>query len=241
MLVAGFPAGALAANCYVLAPGDGAGCVVVDPGQDAASRLHAVLAEHRLTPVAVLLTHGHLDHVASARAVCDARGIPALVHPADEYMLDDPMAALSPELRAGVSTLLGPGDDLSALRPAEVIALAPGELELAGLRIVVLHTPGHTGGSVVYRIPGDGDGDDGDGDDADGTAGRPELLLTGDTLFAGSIGRTDLPGGSSPQILRSIASELLSLPDDAVVLPGHGPGSTIGAERAGNPFLAGLG
>jgi glyoxylase-like metal-dependent hydrolase (beta-lactamase superfamily II) len=231
VLVAGFPAGALAANCYVLAPGDGASCVVVDPGQDAAVRLDAVLAEHRLTPVAVLLTHGHLDHVASARAVCDARGIPALVHPADEYMLDDPMAALSPELRVGVTALLGPGDDLSALRPAEVVALAPGELELAGLRIVVLPTPGHTGGSVVYRIPGDAAGD----------RARPELLLTGDTLFAGSIGRTDLPGGSSPQILRSIVAELLTRPDDAVVLPGHGPGSTIGAERASNPFLAGSG
>jgi glyoxylase-like metal-dependent hydrolase (beta-lactamase superfamily II) len=234
VLVAGFPAGALAANCYVLAPGDGASCVVVDPGQDATVRLDAVLAEHRLTPVAVLLTHGHLDHVAGARAVCDARGIPALMHPADEYMLDDPMAALSPELRAGVNALLQPGDDLSALRPAQVVPLAPGELELAGLRIVVLHIPGHTGGSVAYRIPGDGD-------DADGTAGRPELLLTGDTLFAGSIGRTDLPGGSSPQILQSIAGELLTRPDDAVVLPGHGPASTIGAERASNPFLTGLG
>jgi glyoxylase-like metal-dependent hydrolase (beta-lactamase superfamily II) len=230
VLVAGFPAGALAANCYVLAPGDGASCVVVDPGQDAAGRLDQVLAEHRLTPVAVLLTHGHLDHIASARAVCDARGIPALVHPADEYMLDDPMAALSPELRAGVGALLGPGDDLSALRPAEVQPLAAGELPLTGLPIEVLHTPGHTGGSVVYRIPGSGAGE----------AARPELLLTGDALLAGSLGRAALAGGASPQILASSARKLLTRPDDAVVLPGHGPGSTIGAERAGTPFLRSL-
>lgn len=227
MLIAGFPAGPLAANCYVLAPSDGADCVVVDPGQAAVERLRAVLDEHRLRPVAVLLTHGHLDHVASARAVCADAAAPAYLHDADSYMLDDPLAALSPELRAGMAALLQPGDDLDALRPDEVAPVPAGDLELAGLPIVVHHTPGHTGGSVVYRIPGDGD--------------RPELLLTGDTLFAGSIGRTDLPGGSSPQILQSIAAELLTRRDDAVVLPGHGPTSTIGAERAGNPFLAGLG
>lgn len=227
MLIAGFPAGPLAANCYVLAPGDGAGCVVVDPGQSAVERLGTLLDEHRLTPVAVLLTHGHLDHVASARAVCAAAGVPAHLHDADSYMLDDPLAALSAELRAGVAALLGPDDDLAALRPGEVAPVVPGDLELAGLPLVVHATPGHTGGSVVYRLAADGD--------------RPEVLLTGDTLFAGSIGRTDLPGGSSPQILASIAAELLTRPDDAVVLPGHGPASTIGAERAGNPFLAGLG
>lgn len=228
MLVTGFPAGPLAANCYVLAPGDGADCVVVDPGQAAADRLSGVLAEHRLRPMAVLLTHGHLDHVASARVVCADAGIPAYLHASDQYMLTDPLAALSPELRAGVTALLQPGDDLDALRPDEVAGLDAGAaLDLAGLPLTVLHTPGHTGGSVVYRLPGDAD--------------RPEILLTGDTLFAGSIGRTDLPGGSSPQILQSIAAELLTRPDDALVLPGHGPTSTIGAERTGNPFLTGLG
>lgn len=228
MLVTGFPAGPLAANCYLLAPGDGADCVVIDPGQAAVERLGQVLDEHRLRPVAVLLTHGHLDHVASARAVCASADIPAYLHDADSAMLDDPLAALSPELRAGVTALLQPGDDLDALRPDRVIGPEPGAvLDLAGLAITVLGVPGHTQGSVTYRLDGDGD--------------RPEILLTGDTLFAGSIGRTDLPGGSSPQILESIAAELLSRPDDAVVLPGHGPTSTIGAERAGNPFLTGLG
>jgi glyoxylase-like metal-dependent hydrolase (beta-lactamase superfamily II) len=262
MLVAGFPAGPLAANCYLLAPGAGADCVVVDPGQAALDRLDAVLDQHRLRPVAVLLTHGHLDHVASARAVCARADVPAYLHAADEYMLDDPLAALSPDLRAGIAALLQPGDDLDALRPDGVLLLggapsgdatsgpapagrgqaggtlgdraaggdagiAPGGwLDLAGLRIDVLSTPGHTGGSVVYRIAADPD--------------RPEVLLTGDTLFAGSIGRTDLPGGSASQIFASIATELLTRPDDAVLLPGHGPTSTIGAERVGNPFLRDL-
>lgn len=228
MLIVGFPAGPLAANCYVLAPATGSGCVVVDPGQAAQERLAGVLAEHRLRPAAVLLTHGHLDHVASARRVCAEFGIPAHLHVGDEYMLDDPLAALSPELRAGITAVLQPGDDLDALRPDEVASIdARTALDVAGLSITVVPTPGHTGGSVVYRLDGDED--------------RPELLLTGDTLFAGSIGRTDLPGGSSPQILSSIAAELMSRPDGAVVLPGHGPTSTIGAERASNPFLVGLG
>jgi len=226
VLVAGFPAGPLAANCYVLAPAAGADCVVVDPGQGATERLRGVLDEHRLRPVAVLLTHGHLDHVASARAVCSRAEVPAYLHDADEYMLDDPLAALSPQLQAGIAALLQPGDDLDALRPDEVQLLGHARntvLDLAELSIDVLGTPGHTGGSVVYRIAADGD--------------RPEILLTGDTLFAGSVGRTDLPGGSTPQILASISAQLLTRPDDAVVLPGHGPTSTIGAERVGNPFL----
>lgn len=223
MLIAGFPAGALAANCYVLASGDDADCVVVDPGQDAVDRLRSLLEEHRLRPVAVLLTHGHLDHVASARAVCSEYRCVAYLHRADQYMLTDPLAGLSPQFRAGVAGMLGPGDDLNALCPDQVEHPEAGELTLAGLPLVVHHTPGHTQGSVVYRLAGDGN--------------RPEVLLTGDTLFAGSIGRTDLPGGSTPQILASIEAELLTRPDDAVVLPGHGPTSTIAAERASNPFL----
>ncbi len=226
MLIAGFPAGALAANCYVLAPGDGAECVVVDAGQAATDRLRSVVAEHRLTPVAVLSTHGHFDHVASAGEVCAEFGIPVYLHEADQYMLSDPLAALSPDLRAGAAALLPPGGSLQGMRPDEVRGLdGIATLNLAGLEITVLHTPGHTQGSVSFRLPGDGD--------------RKEVLLTGDTLFAGSIGRSDLPGGSSPQILSSIAAELLSRPDDAIVLPGHGPATTIGTERVANPFLAG--
>ena len=225
MLVAGFPSGALAANCYVLSPAGGSPeCVVVDAGQACAAPLADLLAEHRLQPVAVLLTHGHLDHVAGAREVCARYGIPAYLHGADDYMLTDPLSALSAQLRSGIAAILGPQDDLSALRPDDVRPLdGAGQLELAGLTLAVDHTPGHTGGSVTYRIAGDGD--------------RPELLLTGDTLFAGSIGRTDLPGGSLTELLTSIELSLLSRPDGAVVLPGHGPSSTIGRERSTNPFL----
>ena len=134
-------------------------------------------------------------------------------------MLDDPLAALSAELRAALA-----GMPMGGLRPPTVLALT--DLltpDLAGLPLTIDHIPGHTGGSVVLRLAGDDD--------------RPEVLLTGDTLFAGSIGRTDLPGGSAAQELGSIHDRLLTRPDDAVVLPGHGPSSTIGAERAGNPFL----
>ena len=219
MLIAGFPAGSFQANCFVVAPEAGGQCVVIDPGEDAAERLQALLDEHRLTPVAVLLTHGHLDHMASAAAICRAADIPAYIHPADEYMLDDPLAALSAELRAALA-----GMPKDGFRPDEVLPLAdllePG---LADLPLTVDHLPGHTGGSVVYRFAGDGD--------------RPEILFTGDTLFAGSIGRTDLPGGSMDQELASIADRVLSRADDAVVLAGHGPATTVGNERTSNPFL----
>ena len=219
MLIAGFPAGSFQANCYVLAVEPGGPCVVVDPGQDALARLEPLLAEHRLRPVAALLTHGHLDHTASVGEFCRGLDVPAYIHPDDEYMLDDPLAALSPELRAALA-----GMPIGGLRPPTVLALSDRLTpDLAGLALTVDHTPGHTGGSVVFRLAGDGE--------------RPEVLLTGDTLFPGSIGRTDLPGGSAAQELDSIHDRLLSRPDEAVVLAGHGPSSTIGAERAGNPFL----
>jgi glyoxylase-like metal-dependent hydrolase (beta-lactamase superfamily II) len=221
VFIAGFPAGSFQANCYLLGAAAGGEAVIVDPGEDATERVLAELAERALRPVAVLLTHGHLDHVASAAQLCRAAGIPAYLHAADDHLLDDPLAGLSPQLQAAVAGL-----DLTDLRPPSVLDLAGSSVELAGLTIAVHPTPGHTGGSVVFRVAGTGD--------------RPEVLLTGDTLFAGSVGRTDLPGGSPQQLLASIGRELLSRPDDAVVLPGHGPVTTIGAERAGNPFLLGL-
>lgn len=219
MFIAGFPAGSLQANCYVLAAEPGGGALVVDPGQDALVRLEPLLAEHRLQPVAVLLTHGHLDHIASAADLCRSAGVPAYLHGADENLLDDPLSGLTPELRAALT-----GMPLGDLRPEVVHSLmGQGVLDLAGLQVAVDHTPGHTPGSVVFRLAGNAD--------------RPEVLFTGDTLFAGSVGRTDLPGGSSAELTASIRERLLTRPDDAVVLPGHGPTSTIGAERVGNPYL----
>ncbi len=231
MLVAGFPAGAFAANCYVVAPGPGEQCVIVDPGQDAEPGIEDILAAHRLTPAAVLLTHGHIDHVWSVAPVCGAKGIPAYIHPADRALLSDPAKGFP----LGIGQELFGG--LKFTEPDDVKELADGmTLSLAGLEIIVNHAPGHTGGSVTFRLPvqepitaaGKSKIDEGD------------VLFSGDLLFAGSIGRTDLPGGDYPTILRSLARVCLTLPDQTVVLSGHGPRTTIGAERRTNPFLAGL-
>ena len=213
MLIAGFPAGAFQTNCYVVAPAAGEECVIVDPGQDATEGVDELLREHRLKPVAVLLTHGHLDHVWSVAPVCGARDVPAWIHPEDRHLLSDPAAGWS-----GTSASMFGGLTLS--EPDDVRELSDGAvLELAGLELVVDHTPGHTRGSVSFRLPGD------------------EIMFSGDLLFAGSIGRSDLPGGDYATILRSLASKCLPLPDDTVVLPGHGPQTTIGRERATNPYL----
>lgn len=224
MLIAGFPAGSFQANCYVIAPEAGGDAVVIDPGEASVGPLDEVLREHRLTPVAALLTHGHLDHVAGAAELCRSAGIPAYLHAADQHLLDDPLSGLSEPLRQQLAGL-----DLTGLRPPEVRSFQAPSVELAGLSVHVDQTPGHTPGSVVFRLTA--------GSDADGS--RPELLFTGDTLFAGSVGRTDLPGGSWDELRLSLKTALLTRPDTAVVLPGHGQSSTIGTERRGNPFLTG--
>lgn len=223
LLVTGFPAGMFQTNCYILAQDDASECVVVDPGQDAADPLVDFLTRSSLTPTAVLLTHGHLDHTWSVEPVCSKYGIPAYIAPEDRYMLADPIKGTGPTLAA----VLG---DLEFHEPDEVIELAHEQrLSLAGIDFTVVHTPGHTQGSVVFLT------------EANGPDGTVPLALTGDTLFAGSIGRTDLPGGDHDQLLRSIASRLLPLRDETVVLPGHGGQSSIGQERGSNPFLVGLG
>ena len=214
MLIAEFPAGDFQTNCYLLATGPGTEALVVDPGQDALPGIDELCSRHRLQPVAALLTHGHLDHMWSVAPLAGAHDIPCYVHPADRHLLTDPLAGLSPDL-AGVFGML------RLQEPDEVRELADGEaIELAGLSLVVDHTPGHTPGHVTFRT--------------DGT------LLAGDLVFAGSIGRVDLPGGSREQMLASLAGRFLTLPDETVVLPGHGPRTTVGRERARNPFLVDL-
>jgi hydroxyacylglutathione hydrolase len=219
VLVAGFPAGSFQTNCYVVAAGPGEPCLVVDPGMDAVEPLEAVLSEHRVTPVAVLLTHGHLDHTFSVVPVCDGHDVPAFIHPADRVLLADPLRAMSAEM----GRLLG---DLVMREPREVRTLDDGAaVELAGLALRVDHTPGHTPGSVVFSTRTDAD---------------EEIILAGDTLFAGSIGRTDLPGGDPEQMMRSLRDKLMTRDDATYLLPGHGPVTTIGRERASNPFVADL-
>jgi glyoxylase-like metal-dependent hydrolase (beta-lactamase superfamily II) len=221
VLIAGFPSQAFGANCYVVASEPGEQCVVVDPGVAVVDRLEATLAEHRLHPVAVLLTHGHLDHTFSVAPVCGARGITAYVHPADREMLADPAKGLSMDL----SELFG--GRLPYTEPEDVAELTDGAvLTLAGLEVTVDHAPGHTGGSVLFRLPGAGTPWDAD-----------QVCVSGDVLFAGSIGRTDLPGGDTATMMVSLRDKILPLADDTVVLPGHGPATTIGRERASNPFL----
>jgi len=242
VLVAGFPAGAFAANCYVVASGPGQECVIIDPGQDAERGIDELLSEHRLRPAAVLLTHGHIDHVWSVAPVCGAKGIPAYIHPRDRALLSDPAKGFP----------LGTGQELFGglefTEPDDVKELADGmTLSLVGLEITVNHAPGHTEGSVTFRLPLEsratpppvsvqGEGKTGTADGSDPV----DVLFSGDLLFAGSIGRTDLPGGDYPTILRSLARVCLTLPDETVVLSGHGPQTTIGAERRTNPFLDGL-
>jgi hydroxyacylglutathione hydrolase len=220
VLIAGFPAGSFAANCYLVAPGPGEQCLIIDPGQDAEEGIGEIVERYRLQPAAVVLTHGHVDHIWCVAPVCGARNIPAYIHPSDRALLTDPGRGLP----------LAPGQQLFAgitfTEPDDVRELTDGSmLDLAGVQVVVDHTPGHTPGSVTFRLP---------------PAGEPGTLFSGDLLFAGSIGRTDLPGGDYPTILKSLARVCLPLPDDTEVLAGHGPATTIGAERRSNPFLAGL-
>jgi hydroxyacylglutathione hydrolase len=221
VLVAGFPTGALQANCYLLAAGEGEPCVIVDPGQEAVEPIAEAVRKYKLSPVAVLLTHGHFDHTFSVAPVCGARGVTAYVHPADREMLADPAMGLG----VGVNELFG--GRFTYTEPDDVAELTDGAtMTLAGLEITVDHAPGHTGGSVLFRLPG-----------AQSEWDADQICLSGDVLFAGSIGRTDLPGGSTDTMLTSLRDKILPLADDTVVLPGHGPATTIGRERASNPYL----
>ncbi len=215
VFITGFPAGMLACNCYVLAERPGADAIVVDPGQRAMDRLRRILDENRLTPAAVLLTHGHIDHIWSAQKVADTYGCPVYIHPEDRFMLTDPIKGFGPRL---AQVALG----MLFSEPKQLVELdKDGQtLDFGDVSVTVDHTPGHTRGSVVFRVD--------------------QTVFTGDTLFRSSVGRTDLPGGSGRDLLDSIVTKLLVLDDDTVVLPGHGPRTTIGHERRTNPFLEGL-
>ncbi len=225
MLVGGFPAGPWGTNCYVIATEPGAECVIVDPGKDSAGGIEELVSEHGLKPVAVLLTHGHIDHVWSVVPVCGTRGIPAFIHPNDRAMLSDPLSAMSPQSVDMLASMtegrlaMGEPDDIRLLEDALTISVA-------GLDFIVEHAPGHTGGSVMFRRAE--------------TTEDPTVLLSGDVLFEGSIGRTDLPGGDHSQMLNSLRTKVLPLADTTVVLPGHGGTTTIGRERLSNPYLTTL-
>jgi hydroxyacylglutathione hydrolase len=223
VLIAGFPAGPWGTNCYVVATGPGAECVVIDPGKDAAEGVEAVVREHKLKPVSVLVTHGHVDHMWCVAPVAGSYDATAYIHPKDRHLLANPMAGMSAETTA---MLLGGKYEFA--EPDRVEEIEDGRtLTLAGLEFLVDHTPGHTAGSVTFRAPY-------------AEQDIESVLFSGDLLFQGSIGRTDLPGGDHPTMLRSLREKVLTLADNIVVLPGHGEQTSIGQERATNPYLLDL-
>ena len=209
------PVGMLQCNCSIIGDPQTREALVVDPG-DEAGRILELLAKHALRVKAIVSTHAHIDHVGGLRKMQQATGAPVLMHGDDMELyrhLDAQAAWIG--MRAP-----DPVNIDKLLREGDTLRWGPFEAN-------VLHTPGHTPGSIsLYLAP------PGTGSAAD--AGK---LLAGDTLFAGSIGRTDLWGGSLEKILRSIHQKLLVLPDETVVYPGHGAITTIGQERAANPFL----
>lgn len=232
MLSFAFPAAVADTNCYVLAPAAGEECLIVDPGVGVTGQLAELLREHRLRPAAVLLTHGHFDHVYSVTPVCGSAAVAAYIHAEDRYRLKDPLSAVGPQLIAMLEQQFG--QKATWQEPADVVNLADDQsLTLAGFDIGVLHAPGHTEGSVLFVLPTVPEG-------MAAAAGVSSTVLSGDVLFAGSIGRTDLAGGDGAAMNRSLRDVVLALADDVLVLPGHGPATTMERERATNPYLQGL-
>jgi hydroxyacylglutathione hydrolase len=216
VLIDGFPAPAFATNCWVIAPGPGQECIVVDPGisdPNLLPQLQDLLDRHRLHPVAVIATHGHLDHTFSIAPLCESVRIPAYIHSADREFLAHPERAFGPQMATMFS-------DHQFVEPDDVRELGDGDrIEIAGVPLVIDHAPGHTPGSILIRIESEA------------------VAITGDVLFAGSIGRTDLPGGSMSAMADSLRRCILPLADEYRVFPGHGPTSDIASERATNPYL----
>ncbi|HTI04460.1 MAG TPA: MBL fold metallo-hydrolase [Gemmatimonadales bacterium] len=208
MKIVPIPNGTFAENSYLVIDEQAGECAIVDPGEEAGLILHKVRASGT-KPVAIWLTHAHIDHVIGVRTVATETGAAVWLHPADRPLYD-----AVPEQAAWFGLAM-PGR-----LPAPDHDMVPGAaLTVGTLRFTVRHAPGHSPGSVCLIGPG--------------------AVFTGDVLFAGSIGRTDLPGGDFDTLIASIERELLPLSDDTIVYSGHGPETTIGRERRGNPFLTG--
>lgn len=231
--VIGTPLGRWQTNCWIVGDRDRGTAVVVDPGEHGAAEVPPLLERAGVTCEAILLTHGHLDHCWAVPDLARALDVEVLLHRDDRWLWDDPAAAfgMPPEL---LEQQFGLRWDPPTERLRDV---TDGErVTYAGLGFDVRHNPGHTPGHVTYLgrdlagVPitfalGEAD------------AGSRDVLFSGDLLFAGSIGRTDFPRGSTEAMFESLATTVLPLPDETLVLSGHGPDTTIGHERATNPFL----
>lgn len=221
MLIKGFPAGSWATNAYVVAAGPGEPAIIIDPGQDSIEGITEIVRENRLKPAAVILTHGHIDHIWSVAPVSAEFSIPALIHVDDRYRLADPAGSSFAAAREQLLAMTK--GELELTEPSDIQIIEQNtSLHIAGIDWEFIHAPGHTEGSMVIRS---------DNNDE-------PIVFTGDVLFAGSIGRTDLPGGSLALMQLSLENVILPMSDHTVVYPGHGSDTTIGAERASNPFLS---
>nr|WP_236082008.1 MBL fold metallo-hydrolase [Acidipropionibacterium jensenii] len=224
VLIVSFVTGPWQANCYLVAAGPGSDCVVVDPGVGALEMLSRALSEHQLRPAAVAVTHGHIDHVGSAREICRDYRIPVLCPVDDRNLLSDPMAALMPEAAPLIEQFYG---TTTLEEPDEVVDVAPdSHHELAGFDLQFLHAPGHTPGCSMIRLVDEQYG---------------PIVMSGDVVFAGSVGRTDMPEGDPSVMATSLARVVGALDDSTHLLPGHGPATTMDQERRTNPYLQGLG
>lgn len=207
-------------NCWILAPATNSECFIVDPGISQPNFLEPItrtLKAKNLKPIAVILTHGHLDHTFSVVPLANGYGIPALIHSKDRGALTDPYQVI---MRGGpTEQIIKAFGNLKFEEPEEVKPLTGGEkFELAGFKIEAIHAPGHTAGSTIFIL-----------DDT--------YLISGDVLFAGAIGRTDMPTGSMSDMRKTLIEKILPLPNELIVLPGHGAQTTIERERGKNPYL----
>lgn len=201
------PLGALQTNCYILY--DGQHCLIIDPGGDG-KKLIRLFAQKNVQPLAILLTHAHFDHIGAVDELREKYGIPLYVHKNEQDWLENPVL--------NGSSLFFPDRPLRMNAPDRLIE-EEGTLTIGPFQLKILETPGHSPGSVSFYNK------------------DSRVIFAGDTLFLGSIGRTDLPGGNQEQLLDSIRTKIFTLPHETSVLPGHGPGTTVGRELRGNPFF----